>query len=494
MTRLRSVCLAVLVVCGTALFTGAGSASATAAVYYIDPSAAAGGDGSQAKPWRGWEQVEWQEGGTYLQRAGTTWSGLTVDVRANGVTLGKYGSGPLPVLKLMTKGGNTPVVNINGRTDCTVQDLRFEQGTGEKAGTSGVKVRGQVGVCRILRCQFTVLKFGIRLESAKAEKVLIDGCEMWNFGDGPRGRGGDGIWAVCDNLEVCNCHMHDLDQSAEDGIQGAWETDNWHIHHNRIDESASNRKQCIIISGTVKTKAPLIEHNELIGPPSCVMLIDTGGIVRYNRLLSSRYGLTIITRSPDCRPVEFYGNLVRDCKDGVGIGGDKRWSEEPKAQVSIVNNTFIGIRQYGVILRRGANLLRAPLILKNNIFFLPEPASMAMLLGLPRRDVISDHNCFYPEKSTMIRFGPDTFDSLGAFQEKTGFDTHSIAADPLFAGPDSFRLRSGSPCPGRGAGVEGIRMDFAGNLFRDPPVIGALEFGSEDTLQRAARGDPPSLR
>ncbi|MBN1669715.1 MAG: hypothetical protein JXR37_01700 [Kiritimatiellae bacterium] len=462
------------------MFLGAGSLSAAAALYHIDPTAAADGDGSPASPWRGWERVEWHDGSTYLQRAGTTWSGPIVDIRAHNVTLGKYGSGLLPVLKLTTKGGNTPVVNINGKTGCTIQDLRFESGTGEKSGTSGVKVGGKVGLLRILRCQFTVLKFGIRLQSVKAEKVLVDGCEMWNFGEGPRGRGGDGIWAVCDNLEVCNCHMHDLDQSAEDGIQGANEVANWHIHHNRIDESASNKKQCIIISGDAKGKPPLIEHNELIGRPCCVMLINCGGIVRYNRMLSANRAVSINATTPDCPDVQVYGNLIRDCGAGVMVesySGGRPRVVTAKIAVSVTHNTFRNVKT-GVC-NRQPDVFRSPLVLKNNIFAL-QPGATAIVMK--EKAFVSDYNCFYPEQPGLLQVGGAAFGSVAAFQKETGLDAHSIAADPLFADADGFRLRRDSPCLRRGAKTERIPKDFAGNPFGNPPALGALEFGSSDAL------------
>jgi hypothetical protein len=47
-----------------------------AATFYIDPSAASNGNGTQASPFNDWNSVSFQRGNTYLQKAGTTYPGL----------------------------------------------------------------------------------------------------------------------------------------------------------------------------------------------------------------------------------------------------------------------------------------------------------------------------------------------------------------------------------------------------------------------------------
>lgn len=63
-------------------------------VHYIDPGAADPGDGTLAKPFRSWTSVSWTPGHTYLQKRGTTYSGL-FQVSASGnasqrITIGAY--------------------------------------------------------------------------------------------------------------------------------------------------------------------------------------------------------------------------------------------------------------------------------------------------------------------------------------------------------------------------------------------------------------------
>src|SRR5438067_371324 len=46
------------------------------ATYYIDPSAAAPGNGTLASPFKSWTSVVWAPGNTYLQKRGTTYAGV----------------------------------------------------------------------------------------------------------------------------------------------------------------------------------------------------------------------------------------------------------------------------------------------------------------------------------------------------------------------------------------------------------------------------------
>lgn len=74
-----------------------------AATYYVDPTVAGpGGDGSIASPFKNWYQPDFAPGNTYLQRAGTTATGI-MDVQALAtdqapVVIGRYGPGSAPVL------------------------------------------------------------------------------------------------------------------------------------------------------------------------------------------------------------------------------------------------------------------------------------------------------------------------------------------------------------------------------------------------------------
>jgi parallel beta-helix repeat protein len=77
------------------------SANSQPAVVYVDPTAAPGGNGSISNPYNNWS-FALQPGVTYLQRAGTTFTGViqvNTDASAGSPTLiGAYGAGAAPAI------------------------------------------------------------------------------------------------------------------------------------------------------------------------------------------------------------------------------------------------------------------------------------------------------------------------------------------------------------------------------------------------------------
>ncbi len=91
-----------------------------AGTVYINPTARAGGNGSQSKPYNSWSQVKFSAGTTYLQAAGTTYTGnIYIGVQATAaapVKIGSYGSGAAPVIKGMVNFDNANFVSFSGFT------------------------------------------------------------------------------------------------------------------------------------------------------------------------------------------------------------------------------------------------------------------------------------------------------------------------------------------------------------------------------------------
>ena len=77
-------------------------AAAAGSIVYIDPTAPAGGNGSLASPYNSWSFGPLRAGTTYLQRAGTVFTGIIHDeTRASAaapVVIGAYGAGAAPVI------------------------------------------------------------------------------------------------------------------------------------------------------------------------------------------------------------------------------------------------------------------------------------------------------------------------------------------------------------------------------------------------------------
>jgi parallel beta-helix repeat protein len=75
----------------------------TPRAYYIDPSAALNGDGTQAKPFNSWTSVSLQPGNTYLQKRETTYNAV-LRISAQGtpsspIIIDAYGTGTLPTIR-----------------------------------------------------------------------------------------------------------------------------------------------------------------------------------------------------------------------------------------------------------------------------------------------------------------------------------------------------------------------------------------------------------
>lgn len=89
--------------------------------FYVDPTANAGGNGTQNSPFNSWSQVQFVAGSTYLQKAGTTTSsgGLYVGVKGTSaapITIGAYGAGAAPTITGQVTLDNTAYLTFSGLT------------------------------------------------------------------------------------------------------------------------------------------------------------------------------------------------------------------------------------------------------------------------------------------------------------------------------------------------------------------------------------------
>ncbi|MBW6398610.1 right-handed parallel beta-helix repeat-containing protein [Roseomonas sp. HJA6] len=89
------------------------AAAATPRVIHIDPTAADGGDGSEASPFDSWSDVTFEAGTLYLQRAGTTAPGFVISGHGTAdapIVIGAYGEGTAHVAGTVVIDGASHVV------------------------------------------------------------------------------------------------------------------------------------------------------------------------------------------------------------------------------------------------------------------------------------------------------------------------------------------------------------------------------------------------
>jgi hypothetical protein len=229
-----------------------------------------------------------------------------------------------------------------------------------------------------------------------------------------------------------------------------------HVHHNYIDHSGTDSKQCIIIDTTTPgTGIALIEDNVLIGygslttaPSNHVVIIsDPVTTIRRNRIYT--FGLTCgVNRVGDSVTDNLFvvGNCSSQVTSMVGDG-------------AISGNTFVALQTLGatraaVVMGAGAS---ASAQVKNNLF-----------VGMPRgiqSDVVGvnptvANNAYW--QVTTPRLG-----TAGAFAEAT-----AITADPLLT--SDYKPTASSPLLGAGTHL-GYTRDIDRKQRPNPPSIGAYD-------------------
>ncbi len=137
---------------------GPGVGVASAATYFIDPSAAQQGSGSQASPYKTWTGISFQPGNSYLQKAGTNFNGQLTIYQAAGtvalpIVIGHYGSGGLPkVVSLFIVASSYVTVqnfSISGgvviNDDTTNHHITIANNTVANPAAAGIFVGGSGG-------------------------------------------------------------------------------------------------------------------------------------------------------------------------------------------------------------------------------------------------------------------------------------------------------------------------------------------------------------
>ncbi len=94
-------------------------------IYYIDPTNINDNsrNGSQLHPFASWDEVRWIQGASYLQKRGTVSEEIKINILADNVTIGAYGSGELPQIISPT---NDFVIRIFNKEKITIKDMRIK--------------------------------------------------------------------------------------------------------------------------------------------------------------------------------------------------------------------------------------------------------------------------------------------------------------------------------------------------------------------------------
>jgi hypothetical protein len=426
------------------------------ATYYIDPSSAINGAGTELSPFNTWSAVTWGSGNSYLQKAGTTYIGqIAPTVAAAGTATAKT---------ILSTYGGTARAKIQGTNQ--YQGIRLVQNTHhvtiENFEIYGVdKTNAGTGTTGIF------IGSG---DTLNCNNVKISNCFVYSMTP-VVGYDCNGIKFFGNNIEILNCiidliptdgiwgyglapHIHhnrisrcDLDnRDAGDAIQLTYACDGAHIHHNILDRANSPSKQVLIISSASAGYGAIIEYNTMIGHPfvsiqtSCVYSDQPGTIVRKNLLVGCYRAIYFDTTATNC--VADSNICVNNT---IGIQ-----TANATLACSFVNNTIISSTLYGAYLSDNTA------IVKNNLFY-----NCAKGLAIKSTGT-NNYNAY---------FG-NTID----FESISGgavIGVNKVSTDPQLS--SFYYPATNSPLHEAGTFLF-YSSDFSGKQRNNPPSIGAYEY------------------
>lgn len=182
------------------------------ATYYVDPSVAGPGTGTEVDPFSSWSSVSWSAGNSYLQKRGTTFSGrVTVGAsgtQASPIYVGAYGTGAKP--KIVGGSSDTAAIRVAQRSWVTFEDLDVSCPTTSSSGNGleGFFTSSTEGIgITVRRCDFHDCKnIGLVLfttvvgAGANVRAALVEDC---TFTD--NGYHGSHVYGAVQGAKFVNC-------------------------------------------------------------------------------------------------------------------------------------------------------------------------------------------------------------------------------------------------------------------------------------------------
>ena len=412
-------------------------AVAEGATYYVDPSRATNGEGSEASPFNTFTGVTWT-GNDFVIKAGTTYTG-TITVGASGtaedhITIGRYGDAALanPVIN-----GGTSVnylITVNAKNYITIENVKLQNA-----------VRGLLYI-------------------VGANTITVDTVEM----TGLTGTGNYGAVYSQDssNVKFYDCYVHHV---AGNGIHHwvtgveVWsdiDSTGWELHDSVITNCGWNGWQ-------VESLSQVIEGNtfDLNGTNSSLQHncypIGSGEITD-NSFLNSPAGNGI-------RPEGVF-TVLRNLVAGNGkhqISFHNDYAASHASSLIAWNKiiTTSSTSQYGLRfgVSAGAGGWTAPRIWNNLIYAASGGAGITLtgVTGASLRNNIvsvygahfvqvsstwtSNYNCWY-DPGGAVSLAGTTWNAW----RSAGYDANGVNANPQFldAVGNDFQLKSISPCIG----------------------------------------------
>jgi hypothetical protein len=481
------------------------AATPAAPAFYLDCTAAAGGDGSRANPWNALDQANahsFAPGELLLLRRGTSCSGTLAPVGAGApgepFTVGAYGVGPRP----RVEGNGEDAILLRDTSHAVLQDLEVVNRGDFQSRRRGVHVVADDGVVSDVTVRklyvhdvegdlkkdengsggiqvdvFGSGRFaGLLIERNRIEDVSRSGIFIV-AGSGTRPPSGQ-PWPEASTDVVVRGNR--LTRIGGDGIVplgtvGAVVEDNVLSAGNLRGRSFTDPAGPLCDAGiwTFNANDTLIQRNEVYamkfngcdGTGFDVDYAQDGTIVQYNYSHDNEGGFILLCTDPGLRRADVRFNLSVDDNFSVDSAPCAFPQIGTYAGLRFFNNTIVGRNP---LLSFEGTLLAAlfdtqNLEFRNNLFRATTPLATAFPCG-----ALCSNNLFFG----MPAAGVDP-----------------IAADPRFVQPRrrglgrlrvgrSFRLKSDSPAIGAGTPVDASPdRDYFGRAIAGgtPPAIGMAQ-------------------
>ena len=265
-------------------------------VNHIDPSSLTNGNGSLNNPYNSWDSVNWQTGGIYLQKRGTTWEG-NIGIESGGteeapLVIGSYGEGTAPGIETT----DTIAINLKGNDYINIQDLYLS--------TSGNDAHGI----------FAEMSTGISLKDIEIASP-----------------GGSGIYLdASHDAQLENLHVH---HAGDDNIR-IINSNNYTLSSSLLHDAGGQSLQINGGNGSVK-------YNKIYNEKGWGLCMISSDISISNNVLygaNSNLGPAISLQGGTA---QVYNNTIYDATIGIylqSVGHDLK--------NNIISNCTIGIRTH----------------------------------------------------------------------------------------------------------------------------------------------------
>lgn len=434
---------------------------------FVDPTAITNGAGTQSNPRNIWpasisaNDVIYLLAGTRL----TVSAQLSLGAGSNNVVKGYYPNGSAPRPIITSTATNQSLISV-GRPGITeFNGVHFDQclGMGSNGGVLGTADNGsgRHASLRVIGCKFT----GVGVNA-----ILLNGTTTANaplsftaIGNEFDDIGADCVFGAALQYEFSynRCTRMSAKGAFGDAVgfingdpEFIW------VHHNYIDHSNSDTKQCIIVDSTTPgVGLCMIEDNILIGFGSVTNPALTHNVIISKSVTTTRRN--VIYTYGGTGGVNYAGDRFTDNLVIVGNSGPFGNTVAVVADGLAAHNTFINVNPSLALthaaVAAGVGTTAAARV-KNNLFVgfplaLKSDSTTPPAVG---------RNAYW--QCSIRRLG------TGAFPE-----TSELLLDPMLTA--AYRPRAGSPLIS-GAEYLGAATDLSGRFRGSFPAVGAFEFPS----------------